>query len=69
MRHILNDCSFEGVDIALFSAGGSISKKLGPVAAAAGCVVRAPSMTAPPCQFSAPAPAPCAHGRREAQRH
>ncbi len=33
-------CSFEGVDIALFSAGGSISKKLGPVAAAKGVIVR-----------------------------
>lgn len=32
-------CSFKGVDIALFSAGGSISKTLGPVAAAAGCIV------------------------------
>ncbi len=31
--------SFSGVDIALFSAGGSISKKLGPVAADAGCIV------------------------------
>jgi len=31
--------SFKGVDIALFSAGGSISKKLGPVAAEAGCIV------------------------------
>ena len=31
--------SFKGVDIALFSAGGSISKKLGPVAAAAGAIV------------------------------
>jgi aspartate-semialdehyde dehydrogenase len=31
--------SFKDVDIALFSAGGSISKKLGPVAAAAGAVV------------------------------
>lgn len=31
--------SFKDVDIALFSAGGSISKKLGPVAAAAGCIV------------------------------
>ncbi|MEW5298237.1 MAG: hypothetical protein WDW36_001382 [Sanguina aurantia] len=35
----LTDKSFAGVDIALFSAGGSISKTLGPVAAAAGCVV------------------------------
>ena len=39
----LNDCcvtcSFKGVDIALFSAGGSISKKLGPVASDAGCTV------------------------------
>lgn len=31
--------SFRGVDIALFSAGGSISKKFGPIAAAAGAVV------------------------------
>lgn len=31
--------SFEGCDIALFSAGGSISKKYAPVAAAAGCTV------------------------------
>ncbi len=31
--------SFHGVDIALFSAGGSISKKFGPIAVAAGAVV------------------------------
>lgn len=31
--------SFHGVDIALFSAGGSISKEYAPSAAAAGCVV------------------------------
>jgi len=31
--------SFTGIDIALFSAGGSISKEFAPVAAAAGCVV------------------------------
>ena len=31
--------SFAGVDIALFSAGGSISKEFGPIAAKAGCVV------------------------------
>src|SRR5215813_11059418 len=31
--------SFAGVDIALFSAGGSISKEFAPVAAKAGCVV------------------------------
>jgi aspartate-semialdehyde dehydrogenase len=31
--------SFTGIDIALFSAGGSISKELAPIAAAAGCVV------------------------------
>jgi len=35
----LKEDSFEGVDIALFSAGGSISKKYGPIAAKAGCVV------------------------------
>jgi aspartate-semialdehyde dehydrogenase len=31
--------SFTGIDIALFSAGGGISKEFAPVAAAAGCVV------------------------------
>jgi aspartate-semialdehyde dehydrogenase len=31
--------SFEGIDIALFSAGGSISKEFAPIAAKAGCVV------------------------------
>ena len=31
--------SFEDVDVALFSAGGSISKKFGPIAANAGCMV------------------------------
>lgn len=31
--------SFEGIDIALFSAGGGISKEFGPIAAKAGCVV------------------------------
>jgi aspartate-semialdehyde dehydrogenase len=31
--------SFAGVDIALFSAGGSISKQFAPIAARAGCVV------------------------------
>ncbi|HTX20626.1 MAG TPA: aspartate-semialdehyde dehydrogenase [Candidatus Aquilonibacter sp.] len=31
--------SFAGVDIALFSAGGSISKEYAPIAAKAGCVV------------------------------
>jgi aspartate-semialdehyde dehydrogenase len=31
--------AFNGVDIALFSAGGSISKEFAPIAARAGCVV------------------------------
>jgi aspartate-semialdehyde dehydrogenase len=31
--------SFGGIDIALFSAGGSISKEFAPIAAQAGCVV------------------------------
>src|SRR5882757_4607141 len=31
--------SFKGIDIALFSAGGSISKEFGPIAVAAGAVV------------------------------
>src|SRR3954470_468100 len=35
----LTDRSFEGIDLALFSAGGSISKQFCPVAAAAGAVV------------------------------
>ena len=35
----LTEGSFDGVDIALFSAGGSISQKYAPAAAAAGCVV------------------------------
>ncbi len=35
----LNEDSFEGVDIALFSAGGSISEQFAPIASASGCVV------------------------------
>ncbi len=35
----LNESSFEGVDIALFSAGGSISRKFTPIAVKAGAVV------------------------------
>jgi len=35
----LTEHSFHGVDIALFSAGGDISKQYGPIAVAAGCVV------------------------------
>jgi len=35
----LTEASFAGVDIALFSAGGSISKKFGPLASAAGATV------------------------------
>ena len=31
--------SFEGIDFALFSAGGSVSQKFCPIAAKAGCVV------------------------------
>ncbi len=31
--------SFNGIDIALFSAGGGISEKFGPLAAEAGCIV------------------------------
>src|SRR5436309_15210317 len=31
--------SFKGIDIALFSAGGGISKEFAPLAAKAGCVV------------------------------
>ena len=35
----LSKDSFEGVDYALFSAGGSISREFAPIAAAQGCVV------------------------------
>ena len=35
----LTEASFEGVDIALFSAGGSISKRFAPIAARAGAIV------------------------------
>ena len=35
----LTEQSFEDIDIALFSAGGSISRKFAPVAAQAGTVV------------------------------
>jgi aspartate-semialdehyde dehydrogenase len=36
---VLNEESFKGVDVALFSAGGSISEKYAPIAAKAGAVV------------------------------
>jgi aspartate-semialdehyde dehydrogenase len=36
---VLNKDSFDGVEIALFSAGGGISKEYGPIAARAGAVV------------------------------
>ncbi len=35
----LDENSFEDVDIALFSAGGSTSRKYAPIAAKAGCIV------------------------------
>ena len=36
---VLNEDSFEGIDIGLFSAGGSVSAKFAPLAVAAGAVV------------------------------
>jgi aspartate-semialdehyde dehydrogenase len=36
---VLNENSFSGVDIGLFSAGGSVSEKFAPIAGKAGCVV------------------------------
>jgi len=36
---VLNEDSFAGIEIGLFSAGGSVSERYAPVAAAAGCVV------------------------------
>jgi aspartate-semialdehyde dehydrogenase len=38
VRELTRD-SFKGIDIALFSAGGSISKEFAPLAVKAGCVV------------------------------
>jgi aspartate-semialdehyde dehydrogenase len=35
----LTRSAFKGIDVALFSAGGSISKEFAPIAAQAGCVV------------------------------
>ncbi len=35
----LREDSFKGVDVALFSAGSGVSKKFGPLAVSAGCVV------------------------------
>ena len=35
----LNEHSFKGVDIAIFSAGGSVSLKFAPIAVKAGCIV------------------------------
>lgn len=35
----MTESSFEGVEIGLFSAGGSISAKFAPIAASAGCIV------------------------------
>ncbi|OPY19037.1 MAG: Aspartate-semialdehyde dehydrogenase 2 [Syntrophus sp. PtaB.Bin075] len=35
---VLDENSFAGIDIGLFSAGGSVSERYAPVAAAAGCV-------------------------------
>ena len=35
----LTENSFSGIDIALFSAGGSVSKQFAPIAAKAGCIV------------------------------
>ncbi len=37
--HVLDEDSFEGIDLALFSAGASISRKFAPIAAGAGAVV------------------------------
>ena len=36
---VLDENSFEGIEIGLFSAGGSISERFAPIAAGAGCVV------------------------------
>ncbi len=38
VKELTRDC-FAGIDLALFSAGGSISREFAPIAARAGCVV------------------------------
>ncbi len=56
MGLVCNKCaydSFKDVDIALFSAGGSISKKFGPIAAEANCMVRATCAGVPGVDCSA----------------
>jgi aspartate-semialdehyde dehydrogenase len=35
----LREDSFKGVEVALFSAGGSVSRQFGPIAAESGCIV------------------------------
>jgi aspartate-semialdehyde dehydrogenase len=35
----LREDSFKGIEVALFSAGGSVSRKFGPIAAESGCIV------------------------------
>jgi aspartate-semialdehyde dehydrogenase len=35
----LREDSFKGIEVALFSAGGSVSRKFGPIAAECGCIV------------------------------
>ena len=37
--HVLNEKSFSGIDNGLFSAGGSVSERFAPIAAASGCIV------------------------------
>lgn len=39
LTHPLTTCSFKGVDIALFSAGGDVSRDFAPAASAAGATV------------------------------
>lgn len=36
---VLNEHSFKGIEIGLFSAGGNISQKFAPIAVASGCIV------------------------------
>jgi len=49
--------SFKGIDIALFSAGGSVSKEYGPIAAkqaASSSIIPVRSAWTPPCRWSFP---------------
>src|SRR5436189_5144240 len=60
--------AFAGIDIALFSAGGAISKEFAPIAAKAGCVV-VDNSSAFRMDDAVPLVRPETHGRDVEQHH